>query len=203
MVADALDYAPVKGTTLIVLIALAEFANDDDTAWPSVTTLARRSRCTPRNVRKAMNELEGKGLVQRLRNAGPNGVNRYRISIQQPLPGGTLEGGEQNSALNVGPATAGTVVPPEPPVEPQMPQPTLRDRSYPASNITLKATRSRPGRPMRANSAPRPCLTGFIASGGGRIGEKPAHNKSGISPRRGSCMAPAAKKRKSRGPPMR
>ena len=29
-----------------------------------------------------------------------------------------MEGGEQNSALNVGPATAGTVVPPEPPVEP-------------------------------------------------------------------------------------
>ena len=118
LVADALDYAPVKGTTLIILIALAEFANDDDTAWPSVKTLARRSRCTPRNVRKAMNELESKGLVRRLPNAGPKGVNRYVITIQPMRSEGSPDQGEKISPLNSGRARGGPQVPPEPPAEP-------------------------------------------------------------------------------------
>lgn len=47
----------------LVLLALADAADDDGFCWPSQATLARKSRQTDRNVRRILNRLEGMGLL--------------------------------------------------------------------------------------------------------------------------------------------
>lgn len=48
----------------LVLLALADAADDDGFCWPSQTFLARKSRQTDRNVRRILNRLEGMGLLR-------------------------------------------------------------------------------------------------------------------------------------------
>lgn len=58
------DHAPVKDTALIVLLALADYAdNEGRHAFPSQATLAQRARCTDRQVRRALVTLREQGLI--------------------------------------------------------------------------------------------------------------------------------------------
>ncbi|RAV34890.1 helix-turn-helix domain-containing protein [Corynebacterium heidelbergense] len=63
----ALDEAPVDSQgQLVTLIALADHASDNGTgAWPSQASIAERARCSPRTVRRYLNELEQSGLIRR------------------------------------------------------------------------------------------------------------------------------------------
>lgn len=68
------------GGNLLVLLALADFADADAECWPSVSTLARKSRLTDRHVRRILLELEESGELQRVLNGGRNGSNKYRLT---------------------------------------------------------------------------------------------------------------------------
>jgi hypothetical protein len=61
------DEAPTsKHSELLVLLCLADHANDDGTGcWPSVRTLARRSRSSERTVQYTLRSLEEKGLIRK------------------------------------------------------------------------------------------------------------------------------------------
>jgi hypothetical protein len=50
-----------SGGSLLVLLALADFANDDGYSFPSVGTLARKSRLTERQVQRVLSKLVGDG----------------------------------------------------------------------------------------------------------------------------------------------
>lgn len=67
----------------LVLIALADFASDDTReCWPSIATLARRSRATRRGVQKIIRRLEARGLIDIATGGhqyGANTANRYRL----------------------------------------------------------------------------------------------------------------------------
>lgn len=62
----ALNDAPVDDpTTCLVLIALADGANDDGTgAYPSKATMAKRARCSERTVQRHLRELESLSLIR-------------------------------------------------------------------------------------------------------------------------------------------
>ena len=62
-----MEDAPVKdATSLLILYALADRANDDGTAaWPSQEWLAKRARCTTRTIRRKLTQLEEEGLIQK------------------------------------------------------------------------------------------------------------------------------------------
>jgi hypothetical protein len=95
--------------TLLVLLAIADFADDDGKAWPSVETLARKSRLSERAVRYALRELEKMGELATLKEAGPGGVNMYRVHVRgvgqgQLFQGANIAGGQSD----------GRVLPPEP-----------------------------------------------------------------------------------------
>jgi helix-turn-helix protein len=53
-----------KGGTLLVLLAIADYAEDNGVAFPSVATLAKKARMTPRNVQYALRALERSGELQ-------------------------------------------------------------------------------------------------------------------------------------------
>lgn len=57
------DEAPFKGGDLLVLLALADFANDDGRCYPAVETIARKTRLTTRAVQLAMREMAAEGWL--------------------------------------------------------------------------------------------------------------------------------------------
>ena len=51
------------GTHLLVLMALADWANDDGEAYPAVPTLARKCRISERRLQQILEELTAKKQV--------------------------------------------------------------------------------------------------------------------------------------------
>lgn len=64
---------------LLLLLALADFADDSGYCYPGLQTLAKKSRMSERNVRYALRDLEAAGELQTALRAGPNGTNAYRV----------------------------------------------------------------------------------------------------------------------------
>lgn len=78
-----------SGTDLLMMLAIADFADDDGNAYPSVGTLAKKCRTTPRHVNRILAALRASGELEIRLNEGPKGTNRYRITPQgmtQPSP---------------------------------------------------------------------------------------------------------------------
>lgn len=67
----------LNGTRLIVLLCLADHANDDGECWPSLERLANRARVTRRNVIEHLKALRRLGYIDIIHNPGKK--NRYRV----------------------------------------------------------------------------------------------------------------------------
>ena len=61
----------------LVLLALADFANDAGEAWPSLASLSAKTRLSQREVRYALRNLERLGEIKTRRNKGPHGCHVY------------------------------------------------------------------------------------------------------------------------------
>lgn len=71
-----------SGTHLLMMLAIADFADDDGNAYPAVNTLAIKCRMKPRNATYILRALEESGELQVRLNEGPKGANRYRIVLE-------------------------------------------------------------------------------------------------------------------------
>jgi len=76
---------PADKSEILVLIALADFCNDDGECWPSVAGIARKSRMTERGVQKIIGRLCEIGWVTINPNAGRKGCNLYTVSPPNPV----------------------------------------------------------------------------------------------------------------------
>jgi Helix-turn-helix domain len=72
-------HAQARGNHLLVLLAIADNANDDGIAYPSIKTLAKKTRTTPRTVKRLVRQLEAQGLLTIATGAGPRGSNLYQV----------------------------------------------------------------------------------------------------------------------------
>ena len=74
--------SPYAGGTLLTLLAMADWANDEGLCWPSVPTLAKKTRQSVANTRNCIRRMESDGAVavERMPSAGTS--NRYRINIE-------------------------------------------------------------------------------------------------------------------------
>jgi Helix-turn-helix domain len=79
------DETDVDGTDLIVLLCLADHANDDGDCWPSIPRLAKRARRSDRQVRRVLADLEERGLV--VRDPRPGRSSIYHVLPLSPLTG--------------------------------------------------------------------------------------------------------------------
>jgi hypothetical protein len=68
-----------SGSTLLVLLALADRADDDGCCWPGEEELATRARVGVRQVRRCLRELEDMGELTTVVQRGRSRSNRYRI----------------------------------------------------------------------------------------------------------------------------
>lgn len=74
-----------SGTSLLMLLAIADFADDDGRAYPAVTSLARKCRMKPRNAQTILASLRASGELVVRHGEGPKGTNLYRIPPLQSL----------------------------------------------------------------------------------------------------------------------
>ena len=72
-------------TPKLILMALADTADDRGICWPSVPTLAQKCTVSPRTVQRVIRALANKGLMvaePRFRPDGSCSSNRYRLRIE-------------------------------------------------------------------------------------------------------------------------
>ena len=74
----------LKPVPKLVLMALADAADDSGVCWPSVATVAAKCNVSTRTVRRVMKTLSAQGLLvseQRHRKDGSRSSNRYRLLL--------------------------------------------------------------------------------------------------------------------------
>lgn len=74
-------HSTMKGNRKLVLLALADYANDDWKSWPSVETLARKCGTSVRSVQEIAKSIEASGELRVHHGAGIHGVNVYEILV--------------------------------------------------------------------------------------------------------------------------
>lgn len=78
------DHSPAAGTELLVLLAIADNANDAGAnAYPSTETLARKTRLDARTVQRVIRRLEDDGRLVVDRGGG-RAANRYSVPLTAP-----------------------------------------------------------------------------------------------------------------------
>lgn len=69
------------GTELLLLLAIADFADDEGTAYPSVRVLSEKIRMSERNTHYLISKLQQCGELLVELGAGPRGSNLYQVNI--------------------------------------------------------------------------------------------------------------------------
>ena len=73
-----------KGGELLVMLALADFANDTGECWPSIPVLAQKARLSDRQTMRVLNTLQSSGELRRSRsNGGRNRRSHYFITVTE------------------------------------------------------------------------------------------------------------------------
>lgn len=189
------QYSPQKGSALLVLLAIADSANDDGGgAYPSTAKLAKKSRLSERNVQYIVRGLAAEGAIEIDWGAGPRGTNVYRVAmadasqggvqslhpsegapeVQHGVERGATEGGE---GCNPAPSGGAITVAPNPSVE------TSRETSIEPSREQTRARAAsvgslsvvsrdrvpvpKPGDVERAERASCPVWAALVATVGG------------------------------------
>jgi hypothetical protein len=80
-ISRVLAQAPVRGSRLNLLVVLADFANDQGVAWPSVATIAQRTRVSSRQAQRIIREMRDDGLLYVQAGTGRGHANRYCLLV--------------------------------------------------------------------------------------------------------------------------
>jgi hypothetical protein len=123
------------GTDLLMLLALADFSDDQGNSYPSVPTLAEKCRMKLRNANYILKALQTSGELQVRANEGPKGTNRYRI-VLEALTGVQSLAGMQRSA-GVQSTVATPAMECTRPLQPIAPEPSL-NRQEPSRRSARK-----------------------------------------------------------------
>jgi len=80
------EAGPEKQSDRFVLLALADFANDDGECWPSMQRLASKTCMTERGAQKIVRRLEADGWLTIGTGGGRHGCNQYTINPEPRSP---------------------------------------------------------------------------------------------------------------------
>ena len=151
-----------KGSELLTLLAIADYAKDDLTgAWPSVDTLAKKTRLSERNTRYTLRKLEAAGELRVRKGAGPLGVNVYDILLDgapqvvggakiapAKFAGGAIQRRKEGQPIAPDPSVDPLLDPPLTPPSPPAPEgPRLHRELSPADLVQIWNQHKAPGQP--------------------------------------------------------
>ena len=80
-VRHVLERSKTKGAQRLILIAIAEHADSNGIAWPSIETIARLANCSGRFVKETIKKLKSGDLIIE-KGGGRGRSNRYRIPLE-------------------------------------------------------------------------------------------------------------------------
>ncbi len=80
------DRSRAEGTALLMLLALADFSDDQGNSYPGVPALALKCRMSVRNAGYLLKALQDSGELEVRLNAGIKGTNLYRIVLEALRP---------------------------------------------------------------------------------------------------------------------
>lgn len=73
------QHSTARGTDLLVLLALADFADEFGWSYPSIDALARKARISQRATQDRVRALAANRWIRVELQTGPNGTNRYQV----------------------------------------------------------------------------------------------------------------------------
>lgn len=73
------QHSTARGTDLLVLLALADFADEKGWSYPSIDALAKKARISQRATQDRLRALESAGAIKIEIQTGPHGTNRYQV----------------------------------------------------------------------------------------------------------------------------
>lgn len=77
------DHSKSRGAAFTIMLAIADWVNDKfGYAWPSIDAIAAKARVSPRHVQTELEHLQEIGELMVQYGTGPNGTNRYFVTIQ-------------------------------------------------------------------------------------------------------------------------
>lgn len=119
-------------TQKLLLLALADNANDAGVCWPSVPTICRKCQCSERTVQSHIKRMEELNWVSIQERKGHSSV--YRLSIPTPAKSAPPQTAHPRSVCTVPPANGAPPPPqtahPEPSVEPST-EPSVQKTGVP------------------------------------------------------------------------
>ncbi len=74
--------APYEGGVLLVLLALADYCNDEGQCWPRVESLAAKARLGTRQTRNVLKQLKADGILSVQTGGGRGIVSRYKLNVE-------------------------------------------------------------------------------------------------------------------------
>lgn len=104
------EHSKAHGSGLLVLLAIADFANDSGAAWPSIETIAKKARTGVRRTQDLLKELVRIGELTVDYQKARFGCNLYRVQLLRPpctdATPQTLQEGCNSETLNCTPGGA-------------------------------------------------------------------------------------------------
>lgn len=76
------ERAPYTAGSLIVLLALADWANDEGVAWPSMDRLAQKARIDRRSAQRIVRQLEKDGVLEIEHGGGRAKQHKYVLKME-------------------------------------------------------------------------------------------------------------------------
>src|SRR5712691_2118539 len=81
------EHARYRSNTLLTLLALADWSNDDGVSWPGLNVLAAKSRQSVRSAQYALEQLIGDDVIEITDRVGGRGnQNQFQIRVQNLHP---------------------------------------------------------------------------------------------------------------------
>jgi hypothetical protein len=93
----ALDQPVLSVTEKVILLVLANYANEYGISWPSQKTLAENAACDERTVRRTLVRLEARGVIRRIARRRGNGSRQSDMILmsaftgRKPAPPGMID----------------------------------------------------------------------------------------------------------------
>ena len=72
-----------SGDGLLLLLAIANYADEQGNAWPAVSSLARKARCSRRHAQRLIGMLTSLKELEVSRAVGRHNCNHYRVTLGQ------------------------------------------------------------------------------------------------------------------------
>lgn len=77
------ERAPYTSGSLLVLLALADWANDEGVSWPAIDRLARKARLERRSTQYIIRQLKADEMIQIDEGGGRGKRHKYFINVQK------------------------------------------------------------------------------------------------------------------------